>query len=212
MTAKKKRKKLINSAALLHPQSLSARLYPLEIVGDSLGHPRIVFDECSGIQVDWGGGSKSRDGELSRFVTELFGNRENSSKNEISHGIDVQAMRLTTAVGREHIVGWNVILWSGAGDAQRSLFVQVSSATFPEGSRESFVQLLEYAEEELECERVYMVFTADHQHREAIVKTFMFLGFVPVPSTHKGLPPCGNKTNDMGNSAEKLMFMGYIIE
>jgi hypothetical protein len=73
------------------------------------------------------------------------------------------------------------------------------------------VQLLEYAEEELECERVYMVFSVRHPNRDAIVKTFMFLGFVPVTSTNPGLPPAAVAKPGQPDE-ERLMFMGYTIE
>ena len=106
------------------------------------------------------------------------------------------------SIAQEREIKWNVIRWSDS-----TLYVQIDSAAFPEGSRASFVQLLEYSEEELECENVVICFPSEHHHRDVILKTFMFLGFIPMRSGHPLIPDAVKKEEGNG----KFMYMGYVI-
>lgn len=58
-----------------------------------------------------------------------------------------------------------------------------------EGSREAFVALLEAAEEQLKCQHVIVVFSADRPDRANLVRTFMFLGFAVLSPTSPLVPP-----------------------
>ncbi|CAG0891343.1 unnamed protein product [Darwinula stevensoni] len=66
---------------------------------------------------------------------------------------------------------WNTLLW------RHKLFVSVPPGLMPQGSKESFVSLLEFAEEVLECTQVIVYFPKSSSDRALLVKTFMFLGF-----------------------------------
>lgn len=92
-------------------------------------------------------------------------------------------------------VRWDTVL---AGDR---LFVEVPAGVLPAGSRESFVALLEYAEEQLRLKHVIVSFRAARSDRACLVRTFMFLGFSPVAPGACGLP-----------IAPDLVFMAYTIE
>lgn len=92
-------------------------------------------------------------------------------------------------------VRWDTFL------VDRKLFVEVPNGILPDGSKESFVTLLEYAEEELKCTHVIVCFKKDRTDRMSLVRTFMFLGFVAVAPGNPIVP----KTGD-------LMFMAYAIE
>merc|ERR1712168_1474739 len=70
---------------------------------------------------------------------------------------------------------WNTIL------KDQKLIVDVPSSTLPEGSKYSFVTLLEYAEEHLSCTHVFVRFRKDIEDRASLVRTFMFIGFAPIP-------------------------------
>lgn len=74
---------------------------------------------------------------------------------------------------------WDAVL-SG-----RTLYVALpgGGGMLPEGSRESFVTLLETAEEQLKCKHVVVVFANDRADRGNLVRTFMFLGFAVLSPT-----------------------------
>jgi len=82
-------------------------------------------------------------------------------------------------VGDGHEVRWETtVLPHGR------LLVSLSSTVLPEGSKESFVRLLEFAEEELGCREVYVEFAKDSADRPHLIRTFMFFGFaVLAPDT-----------------------------
>jgi hypothetical protein len=96
-------------------------------------------------------------------------------------------------VGQE--VTWETLLIG------KTLFIEIPADILPEGSKESFVTLLEYAEEVLTCTHVIVCFKKNRNDRASLVRTFMFLGFVPVaPGTHR-LAVSGD-----------LMYLAYTIQ
>jgi ornithine decarboxylase antizyme 1 len=96
-------------------------------------------------------------------------------------------------VGQE--VTWETLLIG------KTLFIEIPSDILPEGSKESFVTLLEYAEEVLSCSHVIVCFKKTRGDRASLVRTFMFLGFVPVaPGTHR-LAVSGD-----------LMYLAYTVQ
>lgn len=92
-------------------------------------------------------------------------------------------------------VSWETLL------VGKKLFVEIPSGILPEGSKESFVTLLEYAEEALHCSHVLVCFSKDRLDRASLVRTMMFLGFVVVAPGNHLVPMSGD-----------LMFMAYLIE
>jgi len=98
-----------------------------------------------------------------------------------------------TLVGQE--VKWDTLLIG------KTLFIEIPSDILPEGSKESFVSVLEYAEESLGCSKVIVCFKKNRDDRESLIRTFMFLGFVLVaPGTHQ-LAVSGD-----------LMYLAYSID
>lgn len=97
-------------------------------------------------------------------------------------------------VGHE-VVKWDTLLIG------KTLFIEIPNDILPEGSKESFVSLLEYAEENLKCNKVIVCFKKARPDRETLIRTFMFLGFVLVaPGTHQ-LAVSGD-----------LMYLAYSID
>lgn len=94
----------------------------------------------------------------------------------------------------EKEVEWKTLLVDG------TLYVDIPVGIMPEGSRDSLVSLLEFAEEKLECEKVFVCFNKDRKDRAALMRAFMFLGFTVVPPENKQVPQ---------NS--EIMSMVYII-
>lgn len=92
-------------------------------------------------------------------------------------------------------VSWETLLLG------RKLIVEIPNGILPEGSKESFVTLLEYAEEALKCTHVIVCFKKARLDRACLIRTMMFLGFVVVAPGNPLVPISGD-----------LMFMAYIIE
>ncbi|XP_060823494.1 LOW QUALITY PROTEIN: ornithine decarboxylase antizyme 1 [Bombus pascuorum] len=94
-------------------------------------------------------------------------------------------------------VEWETVVW------RHCLYIRVPSCLLPEGSKEGFVSLLEYAEETLQCTNIIICLRKDRADRAMLVRTFMFLGFTVLPPTHSLVPP----GSDAGN-----LYMLYAIE
>lgn len=60
------------------------------------------------------------------------------------------------------------------------LYVNLPSTMSHEASKHSFISLLEFAEEKLECDGVVLCIRKDRLDRPNLVRTFSFVGFQPV--------------------------------
>lgn len=85
-------------------------------------------------------------------------------------------------LSEEKEVEWKTLLING------TLYVDIPTSMLPEGSRDSLVSLLEFAEEKLECEKVFVCFKKDRKDRVALMRVFMFLGFSVVSPDSKQVP------------------------
>lgn len=92
-------------------------------------------------------------------------------------------------------VTWETLL---VGDR---LFVEIPSGILPAGSKESFVTLLEYAEEVLKVSFVIVCFKKGRTDRACLIRTFMFLGFTVVAPGSRLVPASGD-----------LLFLAYSID
>jgi ornithine decarboxylase antizyme 1 len=95
----------------------------------------------------------------------------------------------------EKEVEWKTLLVNGI------LYVDIPSSVLPDGSRDSFVSLLEFAEDKLDCEKVYVCFKRNRPDKTALMRVFMFFGFSVVPPNDKNVP-----------QNEDIMSMVYHIE
>ncbi|TRY97143.1 hypothetical protein DNTS_032794 [Danionella cerebrum] len=80
-----------------------------------------------------------------------------------------------------------LIQWTAALQGE-GLFLEIAGDPFPEGSKESFVSLLEFAEEHLKVVSVFVCFYKSRDDRVKLVRTFSFLGFEMVKPGHALVP------------------------
>ncbi|CAI5666940.1 unnamed protein product [Oreochromis niloticus] len=80
-------------------------------------------------------------------------------------------------------IQWDAVLSSSA------LYVELPLDPLPDGSKESFAALLEYAEEHLKVVSVFVCFYKNRDDRAKLVRTFSFLGFEIVKPGHALVPP-----------------------
>lgn len=81
---------------------------------------------------------------------------------------------------------WEGVLWRGR------LYLEVPSRLVQTGSKEGFVALLEYAEEELQCSHVVLALSKERADRADVIRTFMFLGFSVLTPGHQLVPANSN--------------------
>lgn len=115
--------------------------------------------------------------------------------DEIADNPDTILVNFRCPLSDEKEVEWKTLLVNGV------LYVDIPTSVLPDGSRDSFVSLLEFAEEKLECEKVFVCFKRNRSDRSALMRVFMFLGFTVVPPDNKEVPQ-----ND------EIMSMVYVIE
>uniref|UniRef100_A0A915IW38 Ornithine decarboxylase antizyme n=1 Tax=Romanomermis culicivorax TaxID=13658 RepID=A0A915IW38_ROMCU len=77
--------------------------------------------------------------------------------------------------------GEGEIRWETTFMAGRRLLITVSSTSLSELTKESFVALLEMAEEKLGCREIYVEFPTTDESADRLRHTFFYLGFKPVP-------------------------------
>ncbi|CRK89599.1 CLUMA_CG003287, isoform A [Clunio marinus] len=97
---------------------------------------------------------------------------------------------------------WDSVLDHG----NNILYVVLPKTLTHEASKQSFLSLLEFAEEKLECDGVVLCIRKDRPDRANLVKTFMFLGFSPLHPKSPLAPP-----QQQGHNDEHL-FLIYNIE
>lgn len=116
-------------------------------------------------------------------------------ENTLAHAHTTSRLCFKISLADALHVTWDTLL------IDRKLYIEVPTGILPDGSKESFVTLLEYAEEVLKCSHVIVCFKKTRTDRASLVRTFMFLGFAVVAPGSALVPM----------SSEHL-FMAYTID
>lgn len=91
---------------------------------------------------------------------------------------------------------WSALLWRG------DLYLNVPDGIHIERSKEAFVTLLEFAEEELYCKSLIVCLAKNRPELKMLMRMFMFLGFVVLPMNHPNAPKDAN---------DETIYMAYSI-
>jgi ornithine decarboxylase antizyme 1 len=102
--------------------------------------------------------------------------------DEIADNPDSLLVNFKCSLSDEKEVEWKTLLVNGI------LYVDIPTSVLPDGSRDSFVSLLEFAEDKLDCEKVYVCFKRNRPDKTALMRVFMFFGFSVVPPNDKNVP------------------------
>jgi len=133
--------------------------------------------------------------------TELIKFDELKNQNENLNSSKSSAVLLNLAcdfASKDQKAKWEAILYNN------NLYLQIPAGVLIETSKEAFVNLLEYAEEELKCQNV--VICLDKKCAEKsnnLIRMFMYFGFFSLPPSHPLTPK---------NASDSLLFMAYSFE
>lgn len=107
----------------------------------------------------------------SLFIKENNRNAQVDNRSILAEAHMSTNLSFTVHLSGGHKVTWETILTRG------NLYVEVPNGILPEGSKESLITLLEYAEEKLCCDHVILCFCKSRSDRASLIRTFMFMGF-----------------------------------
>jgi ornithine decarboxylase antizyme 1 len=117
--------------------------------------------------------------------------RAGAGGNGVSH------LCFTVSLGDQQDVQWDTLLIG------KTLFIEIPGDILPEGSRESFVSVLEHAEDVLACSKVIICFKKNREDRASLIRTFKFFGFALVaPGSHQLAAPVSGD----------MLYLAYTID
>lgn len=107
-----------------------------------------------------------------------------------------------------HVTELTVSVWETVFNPENNiLYVALPSVLLPEASKQSFLTLLEFAEDTLDVDAVVLCMRKDRSDRPTLQRTFLFLGFQPLSPKSPLAPPTRRDGPDNNN-----LFLIYNIE
>lgn len=89
-----------------------------------------------------------------------------------------------------HVTETTYSVWESVLNPENNiLYVALPSVLLPEASKQSFITLLEFAEEKLDVDGIVLCMRKDRLDRPNLVRTFLFLGFQPLSPKSELAPP-----------------------
>jgi len=89
-----------------------------------------------------------------------------------------------------HVTESTYSVWESVLNPENNiLYVALPSVLLPEASKQSFITLLEFAEEKLDVDGIVLCMRKDRLDRPNLVRTFLFLGFQPLSPKSELAPP-----------------------
>jgi len=132
-------------------------------------------------------------------VSKLLNDLNNSSQYGKNGPGSTSAVKLEFRISP--VAGLEVV-WDTTLVGPASLYLSPRPGLLPQGSKESLVTLLEYAEEKLRCRHVVICFDKARSDRVSLLRVFGFFGFCVLPPHH---PLVTQPFSD-------LIYMAYTID
>jgi hypothetical protein len=108
---------------------------------------------------------------------------EERDETVAQENVQLEAVQFTTELAPGLNRQWfgQIVRMNKRDGASKALVVDLDKSDMHNGSKEAFIRLLECADECLGCARVYVTARRDRGDQTTLMRTFMYLGFKPVP-------------------------------